>query len=255
MLNNIIEKIDKISIDSLSQISSEAELEKKLKLIENKLNIAAQPIGHKGKKYIDIILRAIRQNYKDNLRLNKETMSKEVDEIVENTNNLQKYIKLNINNNKFRNQAVRDTASDVERLLIKYQKTGDDKKLLEEIKMKMIKRNINNNSDFRILSDLLIDGINMALNKLNTNRRYVKNNLHHLDPIMKYQKSNRNTEILFEKCRDIVPKTCANIKTMKALNCSKSNQIIPLNKLCDGKIDCFDDSDEQYCSEQGKFYQ
>ncbi|CAF4906812.1 unnamed protein product [Pieris macdunnoughi] len=258
MLHYIIERIGKLSLDSIRQIKTDSEFEDKIKSVENNLKIAAESKGEKGKKYVDLILRALRRIYRQTRDVdynNKVTMSDEVDKVVDHTYKLHNMIKIDEGNDRLRNQVIQDIASTVKKLIIKYHTSGNDTLLLQEIKMKLFeslkhKDLINTNDDIRSLTNLLIDGINAAITNLNMNRRYGNRIPHNINSILEFKRPQEKPSVSYKECRDTVNKTCSNINLIKSLKCSNANEIIHITQLCNGNADCSDYSDEKYCTEQ-----
>ncbi|CAK1541304.1 unnamed protein product [Leptosia nina] len=245
-----LENISKISSD----VSNNYGNKEKLDAVEKKLKLAAQRLGKNGKKYVNIIMKAVRSDKGVSKTPLKNIISTEVEKVVENAITLNNVIKTDKYNNILRKQAVRDVANEIEKLFKTFYKSN--KYLIEELQLKtfeaMKEHNmLKNSEDVKFMSDFIVDAINAAILFQKSNRRNSRTRKVSSDTKSEFQRhTTKRLRSQIKRCKNRVNITCSNIKSMNSYTCAYDDQIIPIIKLCDGKDDCFDSSDETFCVKQ-----
>ncbi|CAG4964529.1 unnamed protein product [Colias eurytheme] len=255
MTEFILKKIYQISMES----QNTNDQQNRLSLVEDNLRKAAEPLGEKGLKYVNLIMRAIHSTNKNISSQNDNSLSAEINEVVDDAFKLNyNVIKMNEGNERLKKQAIENIARAIEKVMKKYSANQYDE-IIENIKLKTfdyMKRNdiLKNNNDIKLISDLIVDSINLAGKRIMKQKGANENATNYpvidvdADFLAPYNNEiSSQTKLL---CKSAVERTCANIRNMNMLKCAYMEERIPLHKLCDGKYDCSDRSDEKHCAQQ-----
>ncbi|XP_046967315.1 uncharacterized protein LOC124535231 [Vanessa cardui] len=245
-INNITDKIDKIA-GEIQAHSSDGEKYRLLKNIEKKLQKAAQHLGRKGQKHVDLIMQGIKLKAFNSLRdattnnyegtLNKEKTSS-TDKLV-NTKNIDILgTKINL---LIENELEGKTAHNKHTLL-----ENIKERLLEAVDEK--KKEIQESNNDHGIDSNLTRRVDLTESQSYFNDDMIDLAIH--DDLGEVNNTSFKSVTISPMCQDIFDRTCSKIKSMSSLKCLYDDMIVPLHKLCNGIFDCPDSSDEKYCGSQ-----
>lgn len=246
---NITNKVNKIAKDILSH-SSPNNREFVIKSVEKKLFKAAEHLGEKGKKHVQLIMEGIKEkilnftkqanNHAENNKIAEDTKdSVESTNIANNlSNTIENLINTELDNLKT-SESRQKVLGDIKRRFLnsineklnvfpEMQQTDDTKQVV----------NIENEKKgIDTISDIVKKLSNVELN----NKKIAS-------------KHTLKSFTVAHVCNNAYDQACNDIQEMNGLKCIYSEEFISLDKLCDGGTDCAYGSDEKYCGSQGRSF-
>lgn len=249
MIEEILRKINK-----LSDFKNNDDKKDDHSTIEKRLRAAAQPLGDKGLKYVNLIIRALRSN-NQKMGSDVDDTSDEINEVVQDAVRLHNIIKANKGNKELRKQAVESVARAIGGIINKKRSQKHQKYVVEKVTnttFEQMKSNdlLKDNYEIKLLSDFIVTSINEANEKFVTITATTPISLKNI--IVKNLGTNKYSKN-DPLCKNTIKVTCSNIKNMNILRCAYVEENISFYHLCDGKYDCADRSDEKHCAKQGTF--
>lgn len=261
-----------MTLKSISEATA-SEKDKILKNIEEKVKMSASTMGVDGQKYVKIIMHGVKLvAFNHTNETKKESTTTEHEILIASAHNESEQIFEN-DEQKTKEQAIISIAAKIEKLANKYLNEAKTKKdrihIIENIRNKVIdtanRRRMmihNKHDDIKSFSNLIAKGVDLMMKRNFEN----ETNLEYSDKVAK-TKNRRRTESnnanmavhsdhTFDRldCNFEIERTCADLKSLNKFTCIYDNKVFPLEKLCDGIIDCLDRSDEQNCVDQGAIF-
>ncbi|XP_072949800.1 uncharacterized protein [Epargyreus clarus] len=231
-------KIHKISEQTFSNATYNDKLEM-LRKVEEKLSKAAKSLGKKGERYVKLIMKGIKARaFEDiNSKIEPDTQA-DIPAQADSNDNIRKFEE---NGTIFDDQLFMEvamkTANDTEINLDR-----DSRILHHAEELKGYNENLNKQVNVESKNQLRRTNVNIEGSNAIHNSNNISQEMTTEGIIQSFTPS--------YECESHLDRTCRNTKQMRLLKCHFSDTEIPIEKLCDGAVDCLDRTDEKFCTSQ-----
>lgn len=234
-----MKKIHVISEQTFSNSTYNEKLEM-LRKVQEKLSKAAKSLGKKGERYVQLIMKGIKARAFEELN-SKVAPSTQVDTPVKLESNVsvrKSEDNRTILNEKLFLEVAMKSDNDTEVNL------DQESHILDYAKeAKNYNQDINDQVDIALKGQLRRTNVNIDGNEVIHDSKNVSQETFTERLIQSFTPS--------YECETHLEQTCRNTKQIRLLKCHFSDTEIPIEKLCDGIVDCVDRTDEKFCTSQG----